>query len=82
MSKKLNNEKNGQDKVLLTKQQTIDIIKEEQELNEKLKKIGNELVFKHLIVKDLVYQCLKTHKKEHDERLENLLYERFMKELN
>lgn len=83
MAKKLQEKKeiNGEDKNVFKKQQTTDLITEELELNEKLKKIGNELVFKHLLVKKLVDECLKTHKKEHDEDLAAALYDRFMNEL-
>lgn len=71
----------GNDKKVLTKSETSAIIDAEKEANKKLLLIGNEIVFKHLLVKQLVVECLKTHKREHDDQLALSLYTRFMKEL-
>lgn len=49
--------------------------------NENLLKIADEVVFKHKLIMELVDQCLKTHKKEHDEILREKLYKYFDKEL-
>lgn len=57
-------------------------VEETQKINEELiKSIGDEVVFKHKLICELVMQVLKTHKKEHDDFLYLKLYNRFEKEL-
>lgn len=49
--------------------------------NEKLIKEADSVVFKHKLILELVDQCLKNHKRQHDEVLAEKLYKHFDKEL-